>query len=539
MNQSTTKFIFVTGGVVSGIGKGLLSASLGMLLQAHGYRVTLMKCDPYINVDPGTMSPLQHGEVFVTEDGAETDLDLGHYERFLNRNLTKGGNITTGSVYLTVIDKERKGLYDGETVQMIPHITNEIKSRIRATAEGFDIAIVEIGGTVGDLESAAFLEAIRQLRQESDSANACCIHVSYVPLVSGSNELKTKPTQHSVHCLLSLGIIPEFIVCRIDQPMPTELRRKLALFCNVPQTHIIENQTIDCIYKLPTSLYDFANSVLDVFRLPTANDVFMKRIQPWERMLTNYEASRRGRVIRIGLVGKYLNAGDTYLSVVEALHHGAYQRHVRLELVHIDSGEVDELDKDLMTVHGVVVPGGFGSRAIEGKISAINYCRTHRIPFLGICLGLQCVTIEYARNVLGLAGANSMEFDPNTPYPVVSLLEEQKEIKAIGGTMRLGGYPCHIKEGTLAHRLYGTTEIVERHRHRFEVNNDYRQKLEELGLCVSGIFQSKGLVEIVELPNHPFFIASQFHPEFKSRPIEPHPLFLGLIDASITHIPSK
>jgi CTP synthase len=527
------KFIFVTGGVLSSLGKGLSSAAIGALLEARGIRVTIMKLDPYINVDPGTMSPFQHGEVFVTDDGAETDLDLGHYERFTNCRLSQRNNFTTGSVYKAVIEEERRGGYLGRTVQVIPHITDEIKRRIWAGAEDVDMAIVEIGGTVGDIESLPFLEAIRQFRTDVGRDNALCIHLTLVPYLPTSGELKTKPTQHSVKMLQQVGIQPDILLCRCDRHLDKPLREKIALFCNVELASVISAPDVDNIYRLPL-----------VFRGQDLDDRILEKLGIWaaephlERWQAFLERARAAtRPVRVAMVGKYVDLTDSYKSLNEALYHGAVANDVRLELEFVDSEELnaDNVAERLGGVDAVLVPGGFGLRGAEGKIAAVRYVRTQGVPFLGICLGMQMAIIEYARSVLQLSDAHSSEFEPSSSHPVIDLMPEQEDVEDMGGTMRLGAWDCSLLEGSLAARIYGKAEISERHRHRYEVNPDYIEPLAAAGLVVSGTNPKRGLVEMIELPEHPFFVATQAHPEFKSRPLRPHPLFVSFIRAAIQH----
>ncbi len=527
-----TKYVFVTGGVVSSLGKGITASSLGRLLKSRGLRVVNQKLDPYINVDPGTMNPFQHGEVFVTDDGGETDLDLGHYERFTGENLRRDSNVTTGSVYLTVIQKERRGDYLGGTVQVIPHITNEIKARIRRLGErdDVDVVITEVGGTVGDIESLPFLEAIRQMRKDVGHENTLYIHVTLVPYIASSEELKTKPTQHSVAELRSRGIHPDVIVVRSDRPLGEEAIRKISLFCDVDQNAVINALDADDIYEVPLLLHEHGLDDVVCHRLHLETDA--PDLEDWQTMV---ERARRATApVTIGLVGKYVDLPDAYLSVVEALRHGAAANDRRLDLRWIPSDDMDGLlaVEHLRGVDGIVVPGGFGIRGIEGKIAAIRYAREQGIPFLGLCLGLQCAVIEFARSKVGLGEADSAEFNPTTPYPVIDLMESQQDVSEMGGTMRLGLYPAKLADGSLARRLYGEELIYERHRHRYEVNNRFRPDLEAAGMRMSGTSPDGSLVEVVELPEHPFFIASQFHPEFKSRPDRPHPLFVGLVAAA-------
>ncbi|MEX0826490.1 MAG: CTP synthase [Acidimicrobiia bacterium] len=527
-----TKYVFVTGGVVSSLGKGITAASLGRLLRCRGLRVVNQKLDPYINVDPGTMNPFQHGEVFVTDDGGETDLDLGHYERFTGRNLLRDSNVTTGAVYLAVIQKERRGDYLGDTVQVIPHITNEIKSRIRRIGERteVDVVITEIGGTVGDIEILPFLEAVRQLRNEVGTENAVFVHVTLAPYLSPSEEMKTKPTQHSVAELRSRGIHPDAIVVRSDRPVAEAELRKISLFCDVPAHAVINAPDASNIYEVPLVLHD--GGLDEVVCKKLSVDAPAPDLTEWREIVDRM--NRPAEPVRVALVGKYVDLPDAYLSVVEALRHGALAAGVALDLRWIASDDMEGLlaETHLQGVDAIVVPGGFGVRGIEGKIEAVRYARENRVPFLGLCLGLQCAVIEFSRNRLGLAGANSTEFDPLTPHPVIALLESQAEVEEFGGTMRLGLYAARLAEGSTARRVYGEELIYERHRHRYEVNNRYRQDLEDAGLTLSGVSPDDQLVEIIELPDHPYFIASQFHPEFKSRPDDPHPLFAGLMEAA-------
>ena len=526
------KYVFVTGGVVSGLGKGITAASLGRLLKNRGYKVTNQKFDPYINVDPGTMSPLEHGEVFVTDDGAETDLDLGHYERFTDVSLTKNSSVTSGKIYQSVIEKERRGDYLGKTVQVIPHITNEIKEKIYSFEDtDVDVVITELGGTVGDMEGIAFIEAIRQIGLELPKEDVAYIHVTLLPYIYGSNELKSKPTQHSVKELQSMGIQPDILVCRSEQEMPNIMKDKIALFCNVKKGYVIQNLTADNLYAVPLMLEEegLARAVCEKLGL--------KNIEPkneqWEKMIENIR-SIGDDTVTIAIVGKYVRLEDSYLSVAESLRHGGYVNKVNVDIKYIDSETIteDNAKEILKGVQGVVVPGGFGNRGIEGKINTIKYVRENNIPFLGICLGMQMAVVEFVRNVCGLNSVNSQEFDEMCENPVIHIMETQKHIYKKGGTMRLGAYPCVLKEGSLAHKLYGEKEISERHRHRYEFNNSYREICEENGLMISGTSPNGELVEIVELKNHPYFIASQFHPEFKSRPDRPEPLFVGLIEAA-------
>ena len=525
-----TKYIFVTGGVVSGLGKGITAASLGRLLKARGLRVTMQKFDPYLNVDPGTMNPIQHGEVFVTDDGAETDLDLGHYERFIDESLSQKSNVTSGRVYWKVIQRERNGDYGGGTVQVIPHITNEIKSCISAGNENVDVSIVEVGGTVGDIESQPFLEAIRQFAAEVGRSNCIFIHVTLVPYLAASREHKTKPTQHSVKELLSIGIQPDVIVLRSETPIDEDQKRKIALFCNVAENCVVQNLDLSLLYEVPLALK--AEHLDDTVCRLLKIDCGGPNLTDWTMMVNTAKSIEKS--ITIAMVGKYISLHDAYLSVVEALTHGGIGNLVHVNIKWVDSEQVtNENAAELLgDVDGILVPGGFGQRGIEGKISAIRYAREQKIPFLGICLGMQLAIVEFARNVAGMAGAHSAEIDPETPYPVIDLMPEQKDISQLGGTMRLGHYPCKLTDGSLAMRLYGEKIIQERHRHRYEVSNTFRQQLADAGLCFTGVSPDERIVEMMELPSHPFFLASQFHPEFKSRPNRPHPIFRGFVGAA-------
>ncbi len=532
-----TKFIFVTGGVVSSIGKGLTAASLAALLEARGLRVTMLKLDPYLNVDPGTMNPTQHGEVFVTDDGTETDLDLGHYERFTSIQMNRHNNFTTGRIYNAVIQKERRGEYLGATIQVIPHVTDEIKDHIlRGVGPNVDIAIVEVGGTVGDIESLPFLEAIRQLRREVGHQNALNLHVTLVPYIRAAGELKTKPTQHSVRELQNIGIVPDMIVCRTEQPIPAEMKKKISLFCNVPPDCVISAQDVSTIYELPEALHseglDYRACELLGIWSPEPN------LSAW-REIVQVIKSPDLPTVRIAIVGKYVDLADSYKSLHEALTHGGIANRVRVELDYVDS-ETFEHNPDSVTTrlggaHAVLVPGGFGKRGIEGKIRAVRYARETSTPYLGICLGMQVAVLEFARNVAGLSGANSTEFDPECGFPVVDLMDEQRGVTSKGGTMRLGAYPCTIEPGSLAWDVYGSGSINERHRHRWEFNNQFREVLETAGMRLSGLSPDGKLVEMVELPSHPWFLGCQFHPEFKSRPLKPHPLFSAFIKSAATH----
>lgn len=529
-----TKYIFVTGGVVSGLGKGITAASLGRLLKNRGYKVTIQKFDPYINVDPGTMNPYEHGEVFVTDDGAETDLDLGHYERFIDENLTHNSSVTMGKVYSTVIEKERRGEYLGKTVQVIPHITNEIKKRIYGFENtDTDIVITEVGGTIGDIEGLSIIEAIRQVGLEKNPEDVLYIHVTLLPYISGSNEIKSKPTQHSVKELQSLGIKPDIIVCRTELDIPDSVREKLSLFCNVRKTSVIENKTADCLYAVPLMLEEegLAREACNHLKL----DRYIPDNTKWQKMIDDIRAIDKNKIVKIAIVGKYVKLEDSYISVIESLYHAGFANHVKVKVELVNSEKItkENAKEVLQKYDGIVVPGGFGSRGIEGKIQTIKYARENNVPFLGICLGMQMAVVEYARDVLGLKDANSSELDENTQNPVIHIMEEQKNVNKKGGTMRLGAYPCILQEGSLAKKLYGKNEISERHRHRYEYNNAYRERLEKAGLKVSGTSPDGNLVEIVELENHPYFIAGQFHPELKSRPNRPAPLFVGLIKACL------
>ncbi len=526
-----TKFIFVTGGVLSSLGKGLAAASLGALLEARGLTITLLKMDPYINVDPGTMNPFQHGEVFVTDDGAETDLDLGHYERFTRARLSVRNNFTTGQVYDTVIGKERRGDYLGGTVQVIPHITDEIKRRITDAAQGVDIAIIEVGGTVGDIESLPFLEAIRQFRVEAGSRNVMYIHLTLVPFIAAAGEVKTKPTQHSVNELRRIGIQPEVLICRTDRNLSADIKRKIALFCNVDADAVITAKDVTNIYEVPLNFHQegLDDKVVEVLNIWTGRP----KLDEWERIV---EVMRFPKAtVRIGIVGKYVDLKESYKSLSEALVHGGIGNQCRVELDYVDSEAVerDGLPEVLSQVDGILVPGGFGQRGTEGKVRAIQFARERGIPFFGICLGMQLAVVEFARNACGLEGANSSEFDERSPAPVVDLMPDQVGVTKKGGTMRLGAYPCRVQEGSRAFEAYRAKEISERHRHRYEVNNAYREALQEKGMVLSGLSPDGKLVEMVEIPDHPWFVGCQFHPEFKSRPMSPHPLFQAFIGASL------
>ncbi|AKG21032.1 CTP synthase [Calothrix sp. 336/3] len=530
-----SKFVFVTGGVVSSIGKGIVAASLGRLLKSRDYSVSILKLDPYINVDPGTMSPFQHGEVFVTQDGAETDLDLGHYERFTDTSMSRLNSVTTGSIYQAVINKERRGDYNGGTVQVIPHITNEIKDRIIRVARDTnpDVVITEIGGTVGDIESLPFLEAIRQLRKEVGRQNVLYMHVTLIPWIASAGEMKTKPTQHSVKELRSIGIQPDILVCRCDRPISTGLKQKLSEFCDVPVECVIPAVDAKSIYEVPLILEreGLAQQALELLQL----EDHKPDLKQWQNMVEKLYTPKHS--VEIAIVGKYVQLSDAYLSVVEALRHGAMamSADLRIRWVNSEKLEVEGVESYLNGVDGVLVPGGFGIRGVDGKIEAIRYARSIKTPFLGLCLGMQCAVIEWARNVAGLSDAHSAEFEPHTENPVINLLPEQQDVVDLGGTMRLGLYPCRVLPNTLAHRLYKEEVIYERHRHRYEFNNSYRNLFIESGYVVSGTSPDGRLVEVVELANHPFFVACQFHPEFHSSPSNPHPLFTGFIEAAIAH----
>jgi CTP synthase len=531
-----TKFIFITGGVLSSLGKGICAASLGRLLKSRGFLVSIQKLDPYINIDPGTMNPFQHGEVFVTDDGGETDLDLGHYERFIDENLSKFNNFTSGKVYKNVIDKERRGDFLGDTVQVIPHITDEIKECIKKTLEikKVDVLITEIGGTVGDIESLPFLEAIRQFKKDIGKENVLYIHVTYVPFLKTSGELKTKPTQHSVKELRSIGIQPDIIICRSEIKLEDDLKAKISLFCDIEQEAIVDAINVKHLYEVPINLQKEGLDSIAMYKLNLKYKV--SDIREWKNLvdkINNLEG-----VIKIGIVGKYTNLKDSYISIVESLNHGGYHFGKNIEIKWINSEDLDDnngWDSLLSDIDGVLVPGGFGLRGINGKINAIRYVRENRIPYFGICLGMQCAVIEYSRNVLGLTGANSSEFDEKTPYPVIDLMPDQKNVNELGGTMRLGSYPCKVAGGTLAFNAYKEELVNERHRHRYELNNKYRKDLENAGMAISGIYMEKNLAEIIELKDHPWFVGCQFHPEFKSRPDRPHPLFREFISAAINY----
>jgi len=538
MTTNNTKYIFVTGGVVSSLGKGITAASLGRLLKSRGYKVTIQKFDPYINIDPGTMSPYQHGEVFVTDDGAETDLDLGHYERFIDINLSKNSNTTTGKIYQSVINKERRGDYLGGTVQVIPHITNEIKERVFRVAQqdNADFVITEIGGTVGDIESLPFLEAIRQVKYEVGPHDVLYIHVTLVPYIAAAGELKTKPTQHSVKELRSIGISPDIIVCRSEHPISDDMKRKMAMFCDVDVDAVVQNLTAKSIYEVPMLMEKEGLDTIALRKLEMEDRP--KDMQGWYEMVARV-LQKHEQKVKIAVVGKYVALQDAYISITESLRHAAVADETELEIKWVNAEHIEAPDTDmdavLGDVDGVLVPGGFGNRGIEGKIKAIHYARTHKIPFFGICLGMQTAVIEFARNVCGFENANSTEFDPEVRYPVIDLMPEQIDVENLGGTMRLGLYPCKVTSGSLTSKAYGEELIYERHRHRYEFNNAYRDILVKKGLVLGGTLPNGRLVEIVELPVevHPWFLAVQFHPEFKSRPTRPHPLFRDFIAAAL------
>ncbi|MDZ7579073.1 MAG: CTP synthase [Deltaproteobacteria bacterium] len=544
----TTKFVFVTGGVLSSLGKGLASAAIGALLESRGLSVTIQKLDPYINVDPGTMNPFQHGEVFVTDDGAESDLDLGHYERFTHAVIGKNNNFTTGKIYHSVISKERRGDYLGGTVQVIPHITDEIKNSIKLVADGVDVVIVEIGGTIGDIESLPFLEAIRQFRTDVGKENVIYIHLTLVPYIGTAGELKTKPTQHSVKELRGIGIQPDILLCRTDRYLPEDIKRKIALFCNVSKDAVITAKDVDCIYEVPLVFHreGLDAKIVELLNIWTREP----RLEEWEDFLKKYSSPQNE--VTIAIVGKYVDLTESYKSLNEALYHGGIANDSRVKLIFVDSEQVEDgtCSQFLTGADGILVPGGFGMRGIEGKICAANYARVNRIPYFGICLGMQIAVIEYARNVAGLAGANSSEFDEDTPHPVIYLMTEWLDEKtgtmhkrdmnsAKGATMRLGAYPCRLAPDSLAYAAYQCEDISERHRHRYEFNNAFKEKLIENGMVFSGMSPSGDLVEIIEIKNHPWFLGCQFHPEFKSRPMKPHPLFRAFIRAALAGKKSK
>lgn len=537
---TNTKYIFVTGGVVSSLGKGITAASLGRLLKSRGYRVTIQKFDPYINIDPGTMSPYQHGEVFVTDDGAETDLDLGHYERFIDINLSKNSNTTTGKIYQSVINKERRGDYLGGTVQVIPHITNEIKERVFRVGQqdNADFVITEIGGTVGDIESLPFLEAIRQVKKDVGKNDVLYIHVTLVPYISAAGELKTKPTQHSVKELRSIGISPDIIVCRSEKPISKEMREKMAMFCDVDPDAVIQNLTARSIYEVPMLMEEQGLDTIVLRKLEMEDKP--KDMQGWHDMVTRI-LKKYDKKVTIAVVGKYVALQDAYISITESLRHAAVANEAELDIHWVNAEEIEADDTDMAKVmagvDGILVPGGFGNRGIEGKIKAIQYAREHKIPFFGICLGMQCAVIEFARHVCGMADANSSEFNPNSAHPVIDLMPEQIDVEDLGGTMRLGLYPCKVYPDTLTSKAYNAELIYERHRHRYEFNNAFREEIVGKGLVLGGTLPNGRLVEIVELPEseHPWFLGAQFHPEFKSRPTNPHPLFREFVGAAVKH----
>lgn len=537
---TNTKYIFVTGGVVSSLGKGITAASLGRLLKSRGYRVTIQKFDPYINIDPGTMSPYQHGEVFVTDDGAETDLDLGHYERFIDINLSKNSNTTTGKIYQSVINKERRGDYLGGTVQVIPHITNEIKERVFRVGQqdNADFVITEIGGTVGDIESLPFLEAIRQVKKDVGKNDVLYIHVTLVPYISAAGELKTKPTQHSVKELRSIGISPDIIVCRSEKPISKEMREKMAMFCDVDPDAVIQNLTARSIYEVPMLMEEQGLDTIVLRKLEMEDKP--KDMQGWHDMVARI-LKKYDKKVTIAVVGKYVALQDAYISITESLRHAAVANEAELDIHWVNAEEIEaddtDMDKVMGGVDGILVPGGFGNRGIEGKIKAIQYAREHKIPFFGICLGMQCAVIEFARHVCGMADANSSEFNPNSTHPVIDLMPEQLDVENLGGTMRLGLYPCKVYPDTLTSKAYNAELIYERHRHRYEFNNAFREEIVGKGLVLGGTLPNGRLVEIVELPEseHPWFLGAQFHPEFKSRPTNPHPLFREFIGAAVKH----
>ena len=528
-----TKYIFVTGGVVSSLGKGIVAASVGRVLKNRGLKVTLQKFDPYLNVDPGTMSPYQHGEVFVTEDGAETDLDLGHYERFIDVNLGQYSNVTAGRVYSSIIEKERRGDYLGGTVQVIPHVTNEIKSRVLLAGESSDadVVITEIGGTTGDIESLPFLEAIRQIRSDLGRENVCYIHCTLLPYIKAAGEMKTKPTQQSVKELRGLGIQPDIIVVRNELALTDELRAKISLFCDIPKQNVIESRDVSNLYELPVNLK--AQKIDDIVLKHFGLSAPEADMTEWLALVDRVDNLKEN--VKIALVGKYVELHDAYISVVESLKHAGYKHNSKITIDWIQSEDVTEenVNDYLKDADGILVPGGFGDRGVEGKITAIKYARENKVPFFGICLGMQLAAVEFARNVCGLTGAHSSELDSNTSYPIINLLPDQEDVVEMGGTLRLGSYPCTLAEGSVAHKEYGEINITERHRHRYEFNNYYRERLTDKGLVLSGVSPDGRLVEIVELPEHPWFVAGQFHPEFKSRPEKAHPLFAGFIRASL------
>jgi CTP synthase len=529
-----SKLIFVTGGVLSSIGKGITASSIGTLLESRGLKVTIQKLDPYLNVDAGTMNPYQHGEVFVTEDGAETDLDLGHYERFTSATMKRINNVTSGQIYQEIIQKERRGEFLGGTVQVIPHVTNLIKEKIRQLMSAdVDVVIVEVGGTVGDIEGLPFLEAIRQLGAEVGRSNAMFVHVTYVPYVKAAGELKTKPTQHSVKELRAIGIQPDVIVCRAERSIPPSVKRKIALFANLKEHEVVTAKDLPTIYEVPLVLQKekLDQLIIEKLQIPTPKEADLTE---WKEVVNRIKKPTGGTV-RVAVVGKYVELPDAYKSIIESFVHAGAANDVKVEIKWVNAEELNEKPaRELLSdVHGVLVPGGFGERGIEGKIQAVKFARENKIPFFGICLGMQCAVIEFARNVAGLKGANSAEFDKDTPYPVIDLMEEQKGVKEKGGTMRLGAYPCVLKEGTFSFEAYGQKEISERHRHRYEFNNAFRETLEKAGLVIAGTSPDGKLVEVVEIKEHPWFVAVQYHPEFKSRPKKPHPLFVNFVKAAV------
>lgn len=530
--MAQTKYIFVTGGVTSSLGKGIIAASLAKLLQARGYRTTIQKLDPYINVDPGTLNPYEHGECYVTHDGAETDLDLGHYERFLNVRTSQANNVTTGRIYQSVIEKERKGEFLGKTVQVVPHITNEIKERIQILGKSgdYDIVITEIGGTVGDIESLPYIEAVRQLLWELGENNGIVVHLTLVPFLSAAGELKTKPTQHSVKTLMESGIKADILVCRTEHQISDDIKRKLALFCNVKQEAVIQSIDASTIYDVPVLMQEEGLDKVALEKLDLPNDV-APNLDLWKQFLTKHKNPKNK--VTIGLIGKYVELQDSYKSILESFIHAGAANEVKVEVrsIHSEHISADDVDKKLMGLDGILVAPGFGERGIEGKIKAVQYARENDVPFLGICLGMQMAVIEFARNVLGLAGANSTEMDENTPDPVISLMEEQKLVTDMGGTMRLGAWDCVLEEGSLVHDVYGALDIAERHRHRFEFNNDYKKRMEDAGLKATGLNPKTGLVEVIEIPAHPWFVGVQYHPEYRSTVANPHPLFVGFVKA--------
>ncbi|MFH1654074.1 MAG: CTP synthase [Pseudomonadota bacterium] len=532
MSSKKTKFIFVTGGVVSGLGKGIAAAAIGTLMESRGLTITLQKLDPYINVDAGTMNPFQHGEVYVTDDGAETDLDLGHYERYTSAKMTRGNNLTTGRIYNAVIQKERKGDYLGKTVQVIPHITDEIKSSIMSVANKVDMVIVEIGGTVGDIESLPFLEAIRQFRNDVGRENAIFIHLTLIPYIASSGEMKSKPTQHSVQKLREIGIQPDILLCRCEKDLNDELRSKISLFCNVPKNCVLTARDVECIYDVPLVLHDqgLDEKLAELLGIWTKSPDLKK----WEKVVHTQKAPEGD--VTIGIVGKYVNLVDSYKSLNEALTHGGIANKYKVKLKHIDAEQIDDKNEHIFDdVDAILVPGGFGERGVEGKIRAIKYARENKIPFLGICLGMQLGVVEFARNVCGLKEANSLEFNQNTPDPVINLMEEQKAVFSKGATMRLGAYTCQIEKKSFTFDAYGEKSISERHRHRYEFNSNYKDILTRHGLKIVGTDEKSGLVEIVEIEDHPWYVGCQFHPEFNSSPLTPHPLFANFVSSAIAH----